>query len=724
MAEARSSDLRDVLGAVLAAAPECIREGVLLKAVNWRVVSSEAVADMLGRIAAAGVQLPLWLAEALLVAGHPLGGAVREDLPPVLRVLATVNAANPGDDAAELKAALAALIVDDAATQGAPLDTLLRRLCDKGHAGLAAPLAIRVWPHASQGGSALQEAMRQEIGASPPATLRLLCLSNADVLAGDVARAFATLGLAAHVETRAFAQVWPELMQPNDNCDARVLVLDAESLFIGDGGQAQLAEKIETLVSAIERTLAISSRPLIVTTIPAPLNPVAGYVDGWHPTGLRRAIDEVNRHLYDLAQRHSQLSLIDADVALAAIASVERGDPKLWFYGQLAFTPPASRALAVAVANAWRGLARHGAKVLALDLDNTLWGGIVGEDGVTGVVCGTEFPGNAYRAFQQEALRLKSQGLLLAILSKNDPGAIDTFASRSDMPLKADDFAAMRINWSPKPDNLRDLARELNLGLDSFVFIDDSPHERDAMRRMCPEVLVPELPDDSARRPRWLRGLCQTWPMVLTSEDTRRSDFYAAERKAVAARATASSFEDFLAGLDQKVILAATGESSVARIAQMHARTNQYNLTTKRFDEAALRAMIANPQRYAVLHAQVTDTFGDHGIAIAAVLRFEDGAAHIDSLLMSCRVIGRRVEQTFLAGVSDHATRHGAQCIYGAYLPTGRNGIARDFYASAGFECIEEDERRATWLRTLASEISTGTPSPNGEGIEQGAYIG
>jgi FkbH-like protein len=730
MAEAASAELSDLLGKVIAAAPECIRRGVLLKAVDWRGVAPGVVADMLARIEGAGVQLPLWLAEALLLAGHHLGETPPRELPPLLRALDAVNAlpARGSRASGDLESALAALMVEDAG-ESAALNALLRQLCEKGLAGLAAPLAIRSWPHAARGGAALQSAVRGEMETYPQLTLRLLCLSTADMLAEDLKPAFAALGVAAHIETRPFAQLWPELMQPDDGCDARLLVLDADSLFTGEASQREqrCAEQVQALANAIERALTATLRPLIVSTIPAPAAPAAGYVDGWRAGGLRQAIDEANRRLYDLARRHSRLTVIDADVALAAVAPAGRCDPKLWHYARLAFSPAASRALAAAFAGAWGSLNRHGAKVLALDLDNTLWGGIVGEDGVAGVACGSEFPGSAYRAFQEECLRLKSQGMLLAILSKNDPAAIETFASRADMPLKAGDFAGARINWRPKPENIRELAAELNLGLDSFLFLDDSAHERDAMRRMCPEVIVPEMPGDPARRPGWLRGLRQTWPVALTREDAQRAQFYAAERKAAALRASASSFEDFLAGLEQQVLIARTDAATVGRVAQMHARTNQFNLTTTRFDEAALRAMLADPDHYSVLHAQVRDKFGDHGIAIAAVLRFEAGAAHIASLLMSCRVIGRRVEHAFLAGLIDHALGRGAERICGAWRPTGRNGIVRDFYRAAGFECLEETERGSAWARTLTDEPAVpGPPRPGLPWVstsEQGACI-
>jgi FkbH-like protein len=728
-ADAHSDGLSGLLGKVIAVAPECIRQSALLKAVDWRGVPPGQVADMLGRIADAGIPLPPWLAEVLLLAGHHLGESCRRDLPPLLRALDAVNALPPreGKASQDLESALGMLIVEDAG-ESAALNALLRQLCERGFAGLAAPLAVRSWPHAARGGAALQSAVRREMETYPQLTLRLLCLSTADMLAEDLKPALAALGLAAHIETKAFAQVWPELMQPDDACDARILVLDADSLFTGDAkaNEQHCAEQAETLATAIEHAVGASARPLIVSTIPAPSAPAAGYVDGWHPGGLRQAIDDANRRLYDLARRHSRLTVIDADVALAGIAPAGRCDPKLWHYARLAFSPAASRALAAACAGAWHSLNRHRAKVLVLDLDNTLWGGVVGEDGVAGVACGSAFPGSAFRAIQEECLRLKSQGMLLAILSKNDPGAIETFDARADMPLKAEDFAAMRINWRPKPDNICELAAELNLGLDSFLFLDDSAHERDAMRRMCPEVIVPEIPGDPARRPGWLRGLRQTWPVTLTREDAQRSEFYAAERKAAALRASASSFEDYLAGLEQQVLIAPTDAATVARVAQMHARTNQFNLTARRFDEAALRAMLNDPARYYVLHAQVRDKFGDHGIAIAAVLRFEAGAAHVDSLLMSCRVIGRRVEHAFLAGLIDYALGRGAERICGAWLPTGRNGIARDFYPAAGFECLEESERGSIWLRTLAEAATANWPSPAlavASTPEQGARI-
>jgi FkbH-like protein len=695
-----------IFGRIIEAAPACLAEPALLKSVAWKRVASETVADMLRRIGDKGATVPSWLAEELVLAGHHIDDAGRKDLPPVIRALEALNRAGADSATPEsLESALAG-IAAETEPDGAALNLLARRLVEKGLASHAAALALRYWQQLPAGSAALQAAVRREIETYPEMTLELLCFSTAHVLAADLERAFAATGLRARIERKAFAEVWPALLEPPGSYGARILVLDAESLFPCDGrpGPAQSAERFaaqaETLVQAVETAAAASSRPLIVSTLPRPAAPSAGFLDGWHGGGLSRAVDSVNRRLLDIASRYGQLTLIDSDIAMAGIAPAARSDPKLWYYGRLAFAPSASRALAAAIADAWRALKQGRAKVLALDLDNTLWGGIVGEDGAGKLACGDEFPGNAYKAFQEECLRLKGQGMLLAILSKNDAQAIETFAQRADMPLTPDDFVARRIDWQPKPDNIRSIAAELNLGLDSFIFLDDSPHERDAMRCICPEVGVPEMPADPARRPGWLRAMRETWPLALTREDEQRSDFYAAERKSLALRAAASSFEDFLASLDQRVLVAFTDASTVARIAQMHAKTNQFNLTTRRFDEAALLAMIAAPETHAVMHAQVTDKFGDHGIVAAAALRFEADAAHIESLLMSCRVIGRRVEHAFMDEILRFARDRGAAAVHGTYLRTEKNGLVADFYGSAGFRICAEDERGSAWVWT------------------------
>jgi FkbH-like protein len=266
------------------------------------------------------------------------------------------------------------------------------------------------------------------------------------------------------------------------------------------------------------------------------------------------------------------------------------------------------------------------------------------------------------------------------------------------MLLKEDDFVATRINWEPKPANIRSMAEELNLGLDSFVFLDDSPHEREAMRRMCPELAVPEMPTDPAARPLWLRSLSITWPTRLTDEDSRRTQMYLAEKRRTDLRDSAVSFDDYLRGLDQRLLVRLTGDDAVGRVAQMHLRTNQFNLTTERYDEAVIKAMVDAPERFLVLHGQALDKFGNHGVVICATAEVERDEAQLKSFLMSCRVIGRGIETAFLDTLLELMAKRGISRVKAVYIPTRKNGLVRDFYKTTGFSAIGERAEEEWWV--------------------------
>ena len=420
-------------------------------------------------------------------------------------------------------------------------------------------------------------------------------------------------------------------------------------------------------------------------------------IDTYHPIGLAHAAQIVNGRLAEIARNHAQVVLVDANCALAGLPARAWVDPKLWYYGRLPYSLNATRHLATAFAGAYRALKKGPAKVLALDLDNTLWGGVYGEDGVEKLLCDDEFPGNVFKAFQHECLRLKSQGFLLAVLSKNNPDAISVFSTHKGMLLTEHDFVATRINWEPKPVNIRSIAEELNLGLDSFVFIDDSPHEREAVRRMCPEPLVPELPEDPALRPQWLRALAATWPTRLTEEDTRRSEMYLAEKRRVGLRETALSFQDYLRGLEQTLTVRHADADAIGRVAQMHLRTNQFNLTTARYDEAAIKGMVDDRDRYVVLHGQATDKFGDHGIVICATARIEGDMAQLQSFLMSCRVVGRAIETAFFGALLEHLCERRVCTVRGTFIPTKKNALVREFYKTAGFSALPPEDEAEHW---------------------------
>ena len=295
--------------------------------------------------------------------------------------------------------------------------------------------------------------------------------------------------------------------------------------------------------------------------------------------------------------------------------------------------------------------------------------------------------------------------MLLVALSKNNEDALTVFESHPGMLLRRDDFIATAVNWIPKPENIRNIASDLRIGLDSFLFLDDSPHERTAMRRMCPDVIVPELPDDPAQRPFWLRCLPQTWPLRVTEEDAHRTQFYTAEVKARELRASVASYDDYLAGLEQTLTIAPLTPQTLPRVAQLHLRTNQFNLTTERFGEAELSHFLNHPDRLAVT-GTVTDRFGDHGLVIAATLECDGQLATIRSFIMSCRVIGREVERAFLSELLDILRSRGIRQVTGLFKPTAKNAVSSKFYPEFGFAHYETIGGAERWRYSMTEECT------------------
>jgi FkbH-like protein len=361
-------------------------------------------------------------------------------------------------------------------------------------------------------------------------------------------------------------------------------------------------------------------------------------------------------------------------------------DARLWYLARMRLSPQGLAALADAVAEhvaASRGLSR---KVVAVDLDDVLWGGVVGEVGLAGIELGEDGIGLAYQDLQRELLGLSQVGVLVVAASKNNPGDVDEVLDRHPgMVLRREHFAALRANWQDKVTNLRELAEELDLGLDSFVFLDDNPVERDWVRAALPEVLVPELPHDPVERPAFLRRAPWFRRISVTGADAARTESYLAQSRRRELHARVTSFDDFLAELGQEVVVEPLHEGSLARAAQLAQRTNQFNLATRRYTVAELEAIAADPATEAYTLA-LSDRFGDSGITGLAILRFLDGTAEIDTLLLSCRVLGRRVEDAFLAFLGERARERGARVLLGRYVESPRNEQVRSFYPERGFE--------------------------------------
>ena len=527
-------------------------------------------------------------------------------------------------------------------------------------------------------------------------------------------------GTWAEVFIPGFNQFAQQILDPESDLytfqpDVCFLHITPEAVLDRGDSSSIVAGQVESLVETIGGLVqAFRSRckgDLVVSNFSAPArfpyslrqDEVVGLY-GLVNNKLERVAKEVpGVHVLDhesLTAYHGKESV--ADERLRHIARMELGDrflPKL-----------ANKMLSYVLA--LRGLGR---KCIVLDLDNTLWGGVVGEDGFAGIQLGPEYPGSAFVEFQQSLLTLHQRGILLAINSKNNEAdAIEVLAQNPAMVLRPNHFAAMRINWRDKCENIEAIAKELNLGLESVVFIDDSPVERDLMRRLRPEVLTPEWPEDMVLYRTALESLCDFETLSVTEEDLRRGEMYVAQGEREEFRKRSGSLEEHLFGLRMEVLLNEAKEADIPRIHQLVQKTNQFNLTTRRYSLAEIEGLCQRND--AVVYVlRNRDRFGDNGLVGIAVLIKEDGSTagptwRFDSLLMSCRVLGRTIETGFLKYILEELKAKGCRYAIGEFISTAKNALVKDFYAEAGFQPMEVREETQRWILDLSVYVPPSLP--------------
>lgn len=332
-----------------------------------------------------------------------------------------------------------------------------------------------------------------------------------------------------------------------------------------------------------------------------------------------------------------------------------------------------------------------------VDLDNTLWGGVIGEDGMQGIKLSAEYPGAAYQALQRVMLDLARRGILLAVCSKNNlEDAMEAIETHPGMLLRSKNFAAMRINWTDKAQNLREIAAELNIGIDSLAFMDDNPVEQEQVRAALPEVTVIDMPADPVDYATALRECPAFERLTLSAEDQQRTSFYVAERERSQAEQTFQTKEDFYRYLEQEAEISPVLPATLARISQLTQKTNQFNLTTRRYSEPQIAEMAAKPD-WQVLSIRVRDRFGDHGLVGVAITRDEKETCEIDAFLLSCRVIGRTVETALLSYLAQSAAARGRQRLSGWFFPTKKNAPAKEFYSQHGFQLHTQNGQGSLW---------------------------
>lgn len=409
----------------------------------------------------------------------------------------------------------------------------------------------------------------------------------------------------------------------------------------------------------------------------------------------------INGLIAEAASRQGNVTVMDWARQLGLLGAVTLYDPRYWYMARM----PLSKSGAQALWNEFLGVLDMATgdpkKVLCVDLDNTLWRGLCGEEGPRGVGVSEEGADKAFRDFQARIRGLKDLGVLLAINSKNNAeDALAVFRDNPMMILHEDDFAAMRINWGDKSENMRSIAEELSLDLGSFVFIDDSSVERELVRAALPEVVVPEFPDEAVDLPVWLsRTVARHFRRrTLTSEDRRKTEQYSNRRKR-ASSTDALSRDEAIRSLRIGITVECDKPENLPRLHQMAQKTNQFNLTTLRYTEAELRERIESP-RFAVFDAWYRDRFGDEGIVALAVVELNRKMPRIESFVMSCRVIGRGVEYALLGAIGENLAAQGFSALEGRFEPTPRNAPCSTFLSTAGFAADGDS------LRAELSELS------------------
>jgi FkbH-like protein len=449
---------------------------------------------------------------------------------------------------------------------------------------------------------------------------------------------------------------------------------------------------------------------VLVQTIVPPMEPLFGSLDLMQAQSGYAMADALNRRIADWALA-GEITVVDIARAATWVGLETWDDPGRWHHAKIPFAPRLAPLYGDLVARVLGAIAGKARKCLVLDLDNTLWGGVIGDDGLEGIVLGQgDAAGESFLAVQQLAKRLRARGVILAVSSKNEAEvALAPFREHPEMALREDDIALFQANWTDKAANLRLIAESLDLGLDALVLLDDNPAEREQVRRELPMVAVPELPNDPALFPRTLMAGGWFEAVSFVEEDARRADDYRARAKRRELAST-SDVAGYLNSLEMVCRLQPFDAVGRARIAQLVNKSNQFNLTTPRYSEAQIAAIEADPAAHA-LQVRLADRFGDSGMISVVIFR-KDGEAWVnDTWLMSCRVLGRRVEEAVLAEAAAAARADGARQLVGRYVPTAKNRLVARHYQGLGFTQTGEDEDgTTTWALDLADYQAPDLP--------------
>ena len=539
--------------------------------------------------------------------------------------------------------------------------------------------------------------------------LKLALLSDAatqqivPVLAANLDRS----GFSASIYEGPFDAIELEAYDPSSGLysfnPASVVILNATQAL-----HASFARRKISAVDFIEETFArmtgvwnaIQSNcqaTIIQSTFALPLERYFGNYDLKAPESFYAVTLGLNARIVEAARQRKGVLLNDVDGVASLVGRKHFFDDRFWdmwkTFCSLDWLPHLAQNLTdILVAMQGRGV-----KCVVVDLDNTLWGGVIGDDGLEGIVLTAHGEGEAFYRLQLFLRELLRRGVILAVCSKNDEvNALLPFESHPDMVLRREDISVFIANWDDKASNIRQIQQVLNIAFDSMVFLDDNPFERNLVRELLPDVIVPELPQDPSDYVRFLTQLNLFETTTFSNEDLQRAEMYRVEAQRREAAASYASADEFLQSLEMQIVVSRFDPFQLTRIAQLIQRSNQFNLVTRRHSEAECERMMNDPSMIP-LYVKLSDRLGDHGLISVVILEIQEESLYIGDWLMSCRVLSRGVEQYVMNTVFMYAAEVGATQVFGRYARTQKNGMVKDFYRQFGFTLISESEDSTSW---------------------------
>jgi FkbH-like protein len=447
--------------------------------------------------------------------------------------------------------------------------------------------------------------------------------------------------------------------------------------------------------------------PILVSNFTIQDQIIPDIFDAGNPDGMTHLVAEQNSLLAKQLASLTDIHIFDYSGCVSFVGGQIWRDRRLWYMGRIAVGPAAQQYFSRQISRFAASLLRPAAKCLVMDLDNTLWGGVIGDDGPGGITIGDDYPGNLFKDFQAALLGFRHRGFLLAIASKNDEQLVrQTLDTHPEMILRSEHFASMQINWNPKPLNIRKIAEHLNIGLDSIVFIDDNPVERACVKVELPMVHVVEMPADVISYLPVLRNIAALDKTRILEEDRLRARQYQQEAKRREFESGVTSMADFMRGLQMTARVGRLDSNTLERIHQLIHKTNQFNLTSRRHLKDDIKRMHDSPDSE-VAWLRLNDRFGDMGLVCVGIIKKIDNRLwEIDTFLMSCRVMGRNAEDAFLSYLAELTLLRGASALRGVYIRTPKSKPVENFYNEHKFRTISHPDD-ATWVYEIDLDHDT-----------------